>query len=229
MRSLFKDYLPPEMADKPTRRGLMFVLSSPSGAGKTTLSRKLLEEEKQVKMSVSVTTRKPRPGEVDGKDYYFVDEDTFDGMVMRGELLEHAVVFDNKYGTPKKQVMEALDAGLDVLFDIDWQGTRQLAQRCPDDLVSVFILPPSLDELEGRLRRRAQDSDEVVAKRMSRAIDEISHWEEYDYVVVNDDISYAMTNIQSILYSERFKRWRQLDIRYFVDALCKGTTKKRSA
>ena len=220
MRSLFKEYLPPELHDKPTRRGLMFVLSSPSGAGKTTLSRKLLEEEKQVSMSVSVTTRKPRPGEVDGRDYYFIDDETFDGMVARGELLEHAIVFDHKYGTPKKQVMEALDDGRDVLFDIDWQGTRQLKQKCPEDMVSVFILPPSLEELEGRLRRRAQDSDEVVAKRMDRAINEISHWEEYDYVTVNDDIAYAMSNIQSILYSERFKRWRQLDIRHFVNALC---------
>lgn len=220
MRNLFKDYLPPEFADKPTRRGLMFVLSSPSGAGKTTLSRKVLELEDQVAMSVSVTTRKPRPGEVDGRDYYFIDDTTFDGMVARGELLEHAVVFDHKYGTPKKQVMEALDAGRDVLFDIDWQGTRQLAERCAEDLVSVFILPPSMQELEGRLRRRAQDSEAVVAKRMARAIDEISHWEEYDYVVVNDDISFAIKNIQSILHSERFKRWRQLDIRHFVTALC---------
>ena len=227
MRALFKEYLPPEMADKPTRRGLMFVLSSPSGAGKTTLSRKLLEEEKQVSMSVSVTTRKPRPGEIDGRDYYFIDDATFDRMVARDELLEHAVVFDHKYGTPKQQVMEALDGGRDVLFDIDWQGTRQLARRCPEDLVSVFILPPSLDELEGRLRRRAQDSEEVVAKRMARAIDEISHWQEYDYVTVNDDISYAMSNIQAILYSERFKRWRQLDIQYFVDALCARTALKR--
>lgn len=220
MRDLFKEYLPAGLADKPTRRGLMFVLSSPSGAGKTTLSRKLLEEEKQVSMSVSVTTRAPRPGEVDGRDYYFIDDATFDSMVARGELLEHAIVFDNKYGTPKKQVMQALEEGRDVLFDIDWQGTRQLAKTCPDDLVSVFILPPSLDELEERLRRRAQDSEEVVQKRMARAIDEISHWEEYDYVTVNDNLEYAMKNIQSILYAERFKRWRQLDIRHFVDALC---------
>lgn len=220
MRTLFKDYLPPEFADKPTRRGLMFVLSSPSGAGKTTLSRKLLEEEKQVRMSVSVTTRKPRPGEVDGKDYHFIDDAAFNGMVERGELLEHAVVFDHQYGTPKKQVMEALENGQDVLFDIDWQGTRQLTTRCPEDLVSIFILPPSLQALEDRLRKRAQDSEEVVQKRMARAIDEISHWEEYDYVVVNDELTYAMTNIQSILYSERFKRWRQLDIRHFVEALC---------
>lgn len=223
MRSRFKDYLPPEFADKPTRRGLMFVLSSPSGAGKTTLSRKLLEEEKQVMMSVSVTTRKPRPGEIDGRDYYFIDDATFNGMVERGELLEHAVVFDHQYGTPKRQVMNALNDGMDVLFDIDWQGTRQLAQTCPDDLVSIFILPPSLEELETRLRNRAQDAEDVVAKRMARAIDEISHWEEYDYVTVNDNLEYAMKNIQSVLYAERFKRWRQLDIKHFVDALCQRT------
>jgi guanylate kinase len=220
MRDLFKQYLPASLADKPTRRGLMFVLSSPSGAGKTTLSRKLLEEEKQVRMSVSVTTRKPRPGEVDGRDYHFIDDATFRGMVERDELLEHAVVFDHYYGTPRKQVMQALEDGFDVLFDIDWQGTRQLAERCKEDLVSVFILPPSLEELEGRLRRRAQDSDDVVKKRMARAIDEISHWEEYDYVTVNDELDFAMKNIQSILYAERFKRWRQLDIGHFVNALC---------
>lgn len=225
MRDRFKDYLPKELAESPTRRGLMFVLSSPSGAGKTTLSRKLLEEEKQVAMSVSVTTRKPRPGEVDGRDYVFVDDATFDAMVANGELLEHAIVFDNKYGTPKKQVMEALESGHDVLFDIDWQGTRQLALTCPDDLVSVFILPPSLEELESRLRRRAQDEEAVVQKRMARAIDEISHWEEYDYVVVNDDIAFAMKHIQRILHAERFKRWRQLDIGHFVKALCARTSR----
>lgn len=222
MRDLFKQYLPTQLVDQPTRRGLMFVLSSPSGAGKTTLSRKLLEAEKQVTMSVSVTTRKPRPGEVDGKDYHFIDEPTFHRMVANHELLEHAIVFDHCYGTPKQQVMDALDNGFDVLFDIDWQGTRQLSERCPEDLVSVFILPPSLDELEGRLRRRAQDAEAVVQKRMARAIDEISHWEEYDYVVVNDDLNFAMKNIQTILDAERFKRWRQLDVRHFVDALGKG-------
>lgn len=175
-------------------------------------------------MSVSVTTRPMRPGEVDGRDYYFIDEPAFHRMVEKGELLEHAIVFDHYYGTPKQQVMEALAAGRDVLFDIDWQGTRQLAERCPEDLVSVFILPPSLDELETRLRRRAQDSEEVVQKRMARAIDEISHWEEYDYVVVNDDLSFAMKHIQRILHAERFKRWRQLDIRHFVTALCAKQT-----
>jgi guanylate kinase len=206
------------------RRGLMFVLSSPSGAGKTTLSRRLLAEEEGVAMSVSVTTRGPRPGEVDGKDYYFIDTLKYDAMVEAGELLEHAVVFDNKYGTPKKQVMDSLASGRDVLFDIDWQGTRQLAQTCRTDLVSVFILPPTLDELERRLRSRAQDSEEVVQKRMARAVDEISHWEEYDYVVVNEDLDKAMQHIRRILYAERFKRWRQLDIGDFVAQLCKRTS-----
>lgn len=205
------------------RRGLMFVLSSPSGAGKTTLSRRLLAEEEGVSMSVSVTTRAPRTGEVDGKDYYFVTPTQYDDMVQAGELLEYANVFDNKYGTPKKQVMEALDAGRDVLFDIDWQGTRQLAQTCRADLVSVFILPPTLDELERRLRARAQDSEEVVQKRMAKATEEISHWEEYDYVVVNEDLDKAMAHIQRILHAERFKRWRQLDIAGFVEQLCKPT------
>jgi guanylate kinase len=205
------------------RRGLMFVLSSPSGAGKTTLSRRLLASEEGVAMSVSVTTRPMRPGEVHGKDYYFISEAEYNAMVAAGELLEHATVFDYKYGTPKKQVMEALESGRDVLFDIDWQGTRQLAQSCRADLVSVFILPPTLDELERRLRARAQDSDEVVQKRMAKATQEISHWEEYDYVVVNEDLDKAMAHIQRILHSERFKRWRQLDIGGFVAHLCKGS------
>lgn len=205
------------------RRGLMFVLSSPSGAGKTTLSRRLLASEEGVSMSVSVTTRAMRPGEVEGKDYYFVDKPHYDTMVQQGELLEHATVFDNHYGTPKRQVMEALESGRDVLFDIDWQGTRQLSQTCRADLVSVFILPPTLDELERRLRARAQDSEEVVQKRMAKATEEISHWEEYDYVVVNEDLDKAMAHIQRILHAERFKRWRQLDIAAFVDQLCKRT------
>jgi guanylate kinase len=198
----------------------MFVLSSPSGAGKTTLSRRLLAEEEGVSMSVSVTTRPMRPGEVNGRDYHFITDAEYDAMVARGELLEHATVFDYKYGTPKKQVMEALASGHDVLFDIDWQGTRQLAERCREDLVSLFILPPTLEELERRLRARAQDSAEVVAKRMAKAVEEISHWEEYDYVVINEDVDSAMGHIRRILYAERFKRWRQLDIEEFVNQLC---------
>jgi len=202
------------------RRGLMFVLSSPSGAGKTTLSRRLLAEEEGVAMSVSVTTRPMRPGEVNGRDYHFVSDAQYDAMVQNDELLEHATVFDYKYGTPKTQVMDSLEHGRDVLFDIDWQGTRQLAERCRADLVSVFILPPTLGELERRLRARAQDSEEVVQKRMAKAVEEISHWEEYDYVVVNADIDHAMSHIQRILHAERFKRWRQLDIGAFVSGLC---------
>lgn len=208
------------MSGPPKRRGLMFVLSSPSGAGKTTLSRRLLQAEEQVAMSVSVTTRAKRPGEIDGKDYYFLDDAAFDDMVANGDLLEHAVVFDHKYGTPKKHVMDELNAGRDVLFDIDWQGTHQLREHCRADLVSVFILPPSLEELERRLKTRAQDSDETVAKRMAKAVDEISHWQEYDYVVVNTDLDKALLHIQRILYAERFKRWRQLDLQGFVDNLC---------
>ncbi len=204
----------------PSRRGLMFVLSSPSGAGKTTLSRRVLGAEEQVAMSVSVTTRPMRPGEVDGTDYYFIDDAQFEAMVANGELLEHATVFDHKYGTPKKHVMEELNAGRDVLFDIDWQGTHQLREHCRADLVSVFILPPTLEELERRLKSRAQDSDEVVARRMAKAVDEISHWQEYDYVVVNTDLDKALAHIQRILHAERFKRWRQLDLHDFVSRLC---------
>jgi len=204
----------------PKRRGLMFVLSSPSGTGKTTLSRRLLQSETQVAMSVSVTTRAKRPGEIDGKDYYFITDAAFEQMVRDGELLEHATVFDHKYGTPKAHVLRELAAGRDVLFDIDWQGTHQLREHNRADLVSVFLLPPSLPELERRLKTRAQDSDEVVAKRMAKAVDEISHWEEYDYVVVNTDIDKALEHIRRILYAERFKRWRQLDLHGFVNELC---------
>lgn len=210
-------------ATRGARRGLMFVLSSPSGAGKTTLSRRLLAAEKNVAMSVSVTTRPMRPGEVDGTDYHFIDRAGFDDLVARNELLEYANVFDNHYGTPKDKVMQALESGRDVLFDIDWQGTRQLAQSCRSDLVSVFILPPSLDELERRLRVRAQDSEEVVQKRMAKATQEISHWEEYDYVVVNEDLDAALSHIQKILHAERFRRTRQLGLAGFVKELCGNT------
>lgn len=204
-----------------SRRGMMFVLSSPSGAGKTTMSRKLLEQERGITLSVSVTTRPPRPGEVHGRDYYFVDDAKFQAMVSAGELLEHALVFDHYYGTPKQHVMGALARGEDVLFDIDWQGTRQLADRCRGDLVSVFILPPSLNELERRLRARAQDSEEVVAYRMQKAAQEISHWQEYDYVIVNDNIDEALTSVQAILRGERLKRERQPYLQGFIDILCK--------
>src|SRR6476661_1191176 len=177
----------------------MLVLSSPSGAGKTTLSRKLLDKDDYVALSVSVTTRKMRPGEKDGRDYLFIDRKKFDALVDDNDLLEWAEVFDNYYGTPKKPVMDALAAGRDVLFDIDWQGTQQLRERARADLVSVFVLPPSIPELERRLKSRAQDSKEVVAKRMAKAASEISHWPEYDYVVVNRDLNQAMAQIKAIM------------------------------
>ncbi len=210
----------PALCDSGPRRGFMFVLSSPSGAGKTTLSRRLLTSHPGITLSISVTTRAKRPGEIDGKDYYFVDEPSFDAMVAKNELLEHARVFDHCYGTPKGPVMESLGRGIDVLFDIDWQGTRQLAESCREDLVSVFILPPSMSELERRLRTRAQDSDEVVAKRMSKAEAEISHWGEYDYVVVNNDLDMTLSRIVHILEAERVKRSRQTNLPVFIQDLC---------
>ena len=201
------------------RRGLMLVLSSPSGAGKTTLSRKLLEADKGVALSVSVTTRKMRPGEVDGRDYTFIDRRRFDALVEKDALLEWAEVFDNYYGTPKKPVMDALAAGRDVLFDIDWQGTQQLREKARNDLVSVFVLPPSIPELERRLHSRAQDSDDVIHARMAKAAGEMSHWAEYDYVVVNHDIDQAFSEVQAILSAERLKRERQVGLPAFVRAL----------
>lgn len=205
--------------DKVERRGLMFVLSSPSGAGKTTLSRLLLERMPGLKMSVSVTTRPMRPGEVEGRDYLFVDKATFRQMVKADELLEWATVFDNSYGTPRAPVEAALTAGQDVLFDIDWQGTQQLRHKARVDVVSVFILPPSAADLEKRLHSRAQDSDEVIRKRMSRASHEMSHWAEYDYIVINHDIDVAFAEVQSILKAERLKRERRIGIVAFVRGL----------
>jgi guanylate kinase len=204
------------------RRGLMLVLSSPSGAGKTTISRKLLGLEPNLTMSVSATTRPKRPGETAGIDYHFVDPTAFGLMVNRGELLEHAKVFDNYYGTPKTPVFEALRGGKDVLFDIDWQGTQQVAQNARDDLVSVFILPPSTRELEQRLKSRAQDSAEVVAGRMAKAADEMSHWAEYDYIVVNHNIEESVTQVRAILTAERLKRQRQVGLPEFVKGLREG-------
>ena len=203
------------------RRGLMFVLSSPSGAGKTTLSRMLLEKMPGMKLSVSVTTRAMRPGEVDGKDYRFIDKAKFDAMAKNDELLEFATVFDHHYGTPRKPVEEALAAGEDVLFDIDWQGTQQLREKARDDVVSVFILPPSAADLEKRLHTRAQDSNEVIAGRMSRASHELSHWAEYDYVVINREIDVAYSEVATILKAERFKRERQTGLSAFVRDLQK--------
>ena len=198
------------------RRGLMFVLSSPSGAGKTTLARELIAKVSGLQMSVSVTTRAMRPGEVDGRDYHFIDQSRFDAMVKGNELLEHAPVFDYFYGTPRAPVEAALAAGNDVLFDIDWQGTQQLREKASDDVVSVFILPPSAADLEKRLHTRAQDSDEVIRGRMSRASHELSHWAEYDYVVINRDLTQAFSEVETILKAERLKRVRQIGISEFV-------------
>jgi guanylate kinase len=198
------------------RRGLMLVMSSPSGAGKSTISRALLERDSAIGMSVSATTRPPRPGEVDGKDYHFVTVEAFHDMVANRQFLEHARVFDNFYGTPRGPVEDILRSGRDVLFDIDWQGTQQLAQNARADLVSVFILPPSVEELERRLRGRAQDSDEVVAKRMAKAGDEMSHWPEYDYIIVNRDLDESIASVQSILSAERLKRERRVGLADFV-------------
>jgi guanylate kinase len=200
----------------------MLVLSSPSGAGKTTISRALLEENGDLAMSVSATTRAPRPGEEDGRDYFFMEPVDFNLMINKDELLEHAKVFGNYYGTPRGPVEEALSAGKDVLFDIDWQGTQQLAQKMGDDLVSIFILPPSTAALEKRLKTRAQDSDEVVAQRMSKASEEISHWREYDYVVINDDVDRCLIEVKSILTAERVRRNRRTGLIDFVNQLREG-------
>ena len=204
------------------RRGLMLVLSSPSGAGKTTLSRRLLESDPNVAMSVSATTRPKRPGEVDGRDYFFIADEKFQRMADTGEFLEHALVFGHRYGTPREPVLEALTAGRDVLFDIDWQGTQQLRQQVREDVVTIFVLPPSSAELERRLHTRAQDTAEVVAQRMAKANDEISHWAEYDYVIVNEDVARAQAQVATILQAERLKRARQPGIPAFVETLMRG-------
>ena len=204
------------------RRGLMLVLSSPSGAGKTTISRKLLERDGNLSMSISVTTRPRRPGEVDGQDYHFIDAMEFDRLVGQDALLEHAKVFGNYYGTPRAAVESALAEGRDVLFDIDWQGTQQLAEKAREDLVSVFILPPSTRELERRLHSRAQDSAAEVARRMAKAADEMSHWAEYDYIIVNHDIESSTRRVEAILQAERLRRERQVGLSEFVKALREG-------
>ena len=201
------------------RRGLMLVLSSPSGAGKTTISRLLLERDDEISLSVSVTTRPKRPGEVEGRDYHFVDLTEFNLMLNRQQLLEHAKVFDHYYGTPRGAVEEALEAGKDVLFDIDWQGEQQLKQSARNDLASVFILPPSTRELARRLHSRAQDPSAVVAARMAKAPDEISHWPEYDYIIVNHNIEESVAEVQAILSAERLRRERQIGITDFVKRL----------
>jgi guanylate kinase len=205
--------------EKVARRGLMLVLSSPSGTGKTTLSRRLLEIDPAVQLSVSATTRPQRPAEVDGRDYHFVDRTRFDEMVRKGQLLEWAEVFGNRYGTPRAPVEEALSRGQDVLFDIDWQGTQQLRDKVSKDFVSVFLLPPSVPELERRLTTRAQDSDEVIRGRMAKAADEMSHWAEYDYVLLNRDVDETFAQLQAILTAERLKRERQPGLADFVRGL----------
>jgi len=204
------------------RRGLMLVLSSPSGAGKTTISRKLLDGDTNVTMSVSATTRPRRPGEEDGRDYHFVDPTEFNLMVNRRELLEHAKVFGNYYGTPVEPVEQALAAGRDVIFDIDWQGAQQVAERAREDLVSVFILPPSTDALDRRLHRRAQDPEEIVAARMAKASDEMSHYAEYDFIIINREIDESVAQVEAIVTAERLRRQRQVGLSDFVKHLQEG-------
>ena len=198
------------------RRGLMLVLSSPSGAGKTTLSRLLLRSDRKVELSISVTTRPKRGGEINGRDYHFIDRARFDEMIAGGELLEWAEVFGHRYGTPRLPVTKALQAGRDVLFDIDWQGTQQLRKKEGADLVSVFILPPSVRQLERRLKRRARDSKDVIRSRMAKAAGEMSHWDEYDYIIINHKIDRALAELRAILAAERLKRERQIGLSDFV-------------
>lgn len=204
---------------KLSRRGVLFVLSSPSGAGKSTIARMLLEADPAIAMSVSVTTRPIRPGEVDGRDYHFVDVARFKEMAAAGEFLEWAHVFDHRYGTPKAPVEQMLDEGRDVLFDIDWQGAQQLYQQAGGDVVRVFILPPSMEELGRRLRARGTDDDAVIDARMARAASEISHWDGYEYVLINDDVERCFADVHAILKVERLKRKRQTGLIGFVRKL----------
>ena len=204
------------MAQDQTRRGLLLILSSPSGAGKSTLARRLMAWDATLRFSVSATTRSPRPGEEDGREYYFKSREAFEDMVKTGQMLEHAEVFGNYYGSPRGPVEAAMKAGRDTLFDIDWQGGQQIKQHMRDDVVSVFVLPPSIAELERRLRSRAQDSDEVIAGRMAKSQAEISHWAEYDYVIVNRDIDSAFAELVTILQAERLRRDRQPALADFV-------------
>ena len=201
------------------RRGLLVVLSSPSGAGKTTISRLLLEADRAIEMSISATTRPMRPGEKDGRDYHFVDDVQFEAMVEGNEFAEYATVFDHRYGTPAKPVREAIDQGRDILFDIDWQGARQLQERMGADLVTIFLLPPSMGELERRLVARGTDRDSVIAERMRRAAGEIEHWAEYDYELVNDDMDRCLGEVRAIVAAERLRRNRQIGLTDFVRGL----------
>ena len=201
------------------RRGLLIVLSSPSGAGKTTISRMLLEADREIAMSVSATTRPMRPGEVEGVDYYFVEEAQFDRMIDAGDFVEWAPVFGYRYGTPKAPVKQALREGRDILFDIDWQGTQQLKAAMGEDLVSIFLLPPSMEELERRLRERGTDMEEVIADRMTRAAAEISHWPEYEYVLVNRSVAECLDQVRAIVAAERLKKDRQTNLVASIRAL----------
>ena len=207
------------MTPKSLRRGLLLILSSPSGAGKSTLSRKLMAWDPTMRFSVSATTRAPRPGETDGREYYFRSRADFEGMVKSGEMLEHAEVFGNLYGSPRAPVEAAMQAGTDIVFDIDWQGGQQIKQAMRGDVVSIFILPPSIAELDRRLRSRGQDSQEVIAGRMAKSRDEISHWAEYDYVLVNDELEQTFESLKTILVAERLKRDRQPQLTGFVHTL----------
>ncbi len=213
---------PPAPVGTIHRRGFLLVLSSPSGAGKTTITRRLLERDPSLAVSVSVTTRPPRSGEVDGRDYHFIDQRRFDRMVADGELLEHAVVFGRCYGTPRTPIEAALAAGRDIVTDIDWQGTQQVAERVPHDLVTIFMLPPSMPALEARLRTRAQDSATVVADRMAKSAEEMSHWSEYEYVIVNRDVDESVAEVQAIVTAERLRRIRQIGLADFVNRLRGG-------
>ena len=204
------------------RRGLMLILSSPSGAGKTTIAREILGRDQSIEMSVSATTRRKRPGEVSGVDYHFVKKTEFNIMRNQGAFLESAKVFDHYYGTPSEPVMNALSNSTDILFDIDWQGTQQLVEKAPDDVVSVFILPPSHAELERRLYSRAQDPSDIVARRMAKAAAELSHYAEYDYVFINNHLGESIVNIMAILEAERLKRRRMIGLSDFVKLLCEG-------
>jgi len=204
------------------RRGFLLVLSSPSGAGKTTITRRLLDRDPTLSLSVSVTTRPARPGEVDGRDYCFIDQPRFDMMVAAGDLLEHASVFGHHYGTPRQPIEAALAAGRDIVTDIDWQGTQQLGATLPHDLVTVFVLPPTMAALEMRLRQRAQDSAEIVQGRMAKSAEELSHWSEYDYVIVNRELDNSVAAVEAIVTAERLRRTRQLGLADFVNRLRAG-------
>ena len=204
---------------KTKHRGLMLVISSPSGAGKTSIAKALLANDDNLEMSISATTRPPRPGEINGKDYYFMETEEFQSKISDGAFLEYAQVFDNSYGTPRDAVEKTLSQGRDMLFDIDWQGTQQLRQNARSDMASIFILPPSLEELERRLINRGQDDPAIIQKRMAKASDEMSHWPEYDYVVINDDRDRCLADIEAILHAERLRRDRQIDLTDFVRGL----------